>query len=259
MSPPDLSPYGRPARPARPVPEAADAGQAVEAPSRRPADPLPTLVEALATPAEPLRTSSEAGPPPVRETPPVVAAISPPALEAPPVVPVDRTPSVAAPVAQPVPASAPPATPTDAVTITVDRFSAIGAAVGAAVIAGCLGPWITLGPFSRSGIDGASDAWFVLAAGILGALLVATRRSRVLTLITGLIVAGVAAVDGADISSRGNDLIAPSPGWGLYLVGLAGLVLIGSAFARRGPRTPSAPGMSGRREPTADLADLVDA
>lgn len=81
-------------------------------------------------------------------------------------------------------------------------------------VAGCLGPWITLGPFSRSGLDSAGDPVIALAAGILGGLLVATNRSRILGVILGAVVVAIAVVSGLDVASRGDDQLSPSPGWG---------------------------------------------
>ncbi len=102
-----------------------------------------------------------------------------------------------------------------------------------AAIAGGLGPWITLGMLSRSGVDAGADAIIAIALGVLGGLLVATKRSRILTGIVGALLVGIAVVDGLDVASRGDELLSPSPGWGLYLTGLVGVALIASAFVSR--------------------------
>jgi hypothetical protein len=115
---------------------------------------------------------------------------------------------------------------------------ALGAA--AAMVVGGFGPWATVLGFSAAGTEG--DGWIVIVIGVVVAAgLAALNRSRVIgsgaaisLLLAGGLVAGIAVYDITNIErvAEGTFLEdAISPGWGLYMVLAAGIVLLGTAVA----------------------------
>lgn len=128
----------------------------------------------------------------------------------------------------------PPQTKEDSLT-KVERIWACGA-FGATLI-GSLGPWATLGVFSKAGTDG--DGVITLIAGIIGIILalVLTRGARVAVGVLGLIILAIGIIDIADVSSSGEELfgeeISPSVGWGLWVVTPGGAAATLCSVARR--------------------------
>lgn len=118
----------------------------------------------------------------------------------------------------------------------------IAVIVGASVAAlATFLPWVSLGAFSKSGIDG--DGAFSLGAAIVVlalALLNIAGELRWVTVLGGLIILATAGADWIDIGHRvaklheaGNPYAdAIKAGAGLYLAAAGGLtVVIGAAFA----------------------------
>lgn len=109
----------------------------------------------------------------------------------------------------------------------------------AACVIGSLGPWATMGVFSKAGTDG--DGVITLILGIVGATVVLSNRGahkvRVVVGAIGLLILAVGVFDIADVSSTSAELlgeeIGPSVGWGLWLVALGGLAAAVCPFARR--------------------------
>jgi hypothetical protein len=112
-----------------------------------------------------------------------------------------------------------------------------GAAFAGAVV-GSLGPWVTLGVFSKAGTDG--DGILTLIAALVGAILVLSNRGKRTTRIgvglLGLVIVAVGIYDIADVSSSGIELfgeqIGASVGWGLWAVTLSGAAAVICPFAR---------------------------
>jgi hypothetical protein len=109
-------------------------------------------------------------------------------------------------------------------------------AFGAAVI-GSIGPWATIGIFSKAGTDGDGVITLVLAiAGIVLALLL-RRGARIAVGIVAVLILAIGIFDVADVSSSGTKFfgadINPSVGWGLWVVTLAGAAATLCAFAKR--------------------------
>ncbi|MSW51504.1 MAG: hypothetical protein F2817_11555 [Actinobacteria bacterium] len=119
-------------------------------------------------------------------------------------------------------------------TLVVDRRGALGAGIVVAAVASGLGPWITVGPFSRSGIGAGSDPVIVMVLGVLGGLLVVARRGRIATGIVGLLVTVLGVAHIREVSGRGDEILSASPGWGLYLVAVVGVALVVAAVTGRG-------------------------
>lgn len=99
-----------------------------------------------------------------------------------------------------------------------------------AVIAAVL-PWATLttgfGSVSRNGMDDGGDGVFTAALGVIG-LLAALQAGRALivTLIAGVLVAGIGVIDIMDVSDLGEGV---SVGAGLYLTVFAGVIMFAAA------------------------------
>ena len=115
----------------------------------------------------------------------------------------------------------------------------------AAMVVGALGPWArVLGFVSVGGLDG--DGWFVLVASVVSAalLFVHARSPRAAAWpLVGIVAAGVVATAVATIdvtellgtqkldgSQDGDDLA--SPGWGIWLSGIASVSLTLAAATR---------------------------
>jgi len=113
---------------------------------------------------------------------------------------------------------------------------------------GSIGPWITLGVLSRNGLDGGNDGWITLglsagaAVGVWGYFTRPRRAQGWWLAVDGVIAMVVGISDISDVQSRHATVfginLSPSPGWGLYLVVGAGLViaLVGVSIARTTPR-----------------------
>jgi hypothetical protein len=116
----------------------------------------------------------------------------------------------------------------------VERLWACGAF--ALAVIGSIGPWATLGIFSKAGTDGDGVISLVAASVGIIAALVAWQGSRVVIGILGVVVAAVGIIDIGDVSSSGAELfgqeIKPSVGWGLWLVTIGGVAAAVCAMAR---------------------------
>jgi hypothetical protein len=115
---------------------------------------------------------------------------------------------------------------------------ALGGAV--AMVIGGFGPWATVLGFSANGTEG--DGWIVIVVGIVvAARLAAVNRRRFIgtgtaisLLLAGGLVAGIAVYDINNIERLAEGTFledAISPGWGLYMVLTAGVVVLGAAIA----------------------------
>lgn len=107
----------------------------------------------------------------------------------------------------------------------------------AGVVVGSIGPWATLGVFSKAGTDG--DGILTIIAALVGAILVLSNRgkrtARIGVGLLGLVIVAVGIYDIADISSLGIELfgeqLSPSVGWGLWAVTLSGAAAVLCPFA----------------------------
>ncbi|MGH2392809.1 MAG: DUF2510 domain-containing protein [Candidatus Limnocylindria bacterium] len=102
---------------------------------------------------------------------------------------------------------------------------------------GSLGPWATLGVFSKAGIDGDGQLTIILA--IIAALALwafsttATSARASVVLICGVLAAGVGIIDAMDVSNTTflGQTGAVQVGWGLGMVCIASIALALAAFA----------------------------
>ncbi|OYD70955.1 hypothetical protein BDB13_4599 [Rhodococcus sp. OK302] len=137
------------------------------------------------------------------------------------------------------PQSPPPVPPTTRSPMP-DNFkpnliASVWACVG--IVVGSLGPWMTFFKLSKAGVDEAGVVTIVLAlcAGVALVTLLSrgvtpdVKNHRIGPLV-GLAVAVIAGWNAADILQRTTDIlgtsIGPSVGWGLWMVGISGVVLL---------------------------------
>lgn len=103
------------------------------------------------------------------------------------------------------------------------------AAIGLVVI-GAAGPWVTLGSFSKGGLEGDGVITLVLALVAAGVLLLAHFRGRrapvVVVGICGLLALAIAIIDIADVQDAG---FGASVGWGLWLTLVGAIALLAAA------------------------------
>jgi hypothetical protein len=113
-----------------------------------------------------------------------------------------------------------------------------------AVVAGSLGPWVTVGPFSVGGF--AADGKISLAAGVLAAIGVLWRSvPRAVVLVLAAIAAATAVYDTAAIFSTDSTLFGSvAPGWGIIVAGLGAISLAAWAVAASLP-SQLVPGLAG--------------
>jgi hypothetical protein len=109
----------------------------------------------------------------------------------------------------------------------------------AAIIAGSLGPWITLGAISVSGTGDGRDGTITLIVGIAAAVLVVIERGRVAVGVLAAISLAVAVIDGIQVlRSREETLLGSIEiGWGLIVLALGAAGLLAWAiteYARAG-------------------------
>ena len=140
--------------------------------------------------------------------------------------------------------------PTAAAPTATSRPSQAGgiAAIlgGAGLILGSFLPWAKvsapfIGTITKSGMEG-GDGIFSLAAGVLAVLLGITLLSRphvatrIVLLLTGMGGVALALFEANDISHRfadaraQSDLVVPTYGAGLWLIGVAAVLVIAAAF-----------------------------
>ncbi|MFT4048715.1 MAG: hypothetical protein QM648_02650 [Solirubrobacterales bacterium] len=122
-----------------------------------------------------------------------------------------------------------------------DTLLRLGIAAAVAAVAGSFGPWIEVMTFAS--IDGMNaDGAITLAAGVAALLLCGGAMAEwlrgswvpILTLITGVVCIGCFANSGRSVFSSKQDgldvfgtrIELLSPGWGLWAVGAAGVVLV---------------------------------
>lgn len=123
------------------------------------------------------------------------------------------------------------------------RERAWGLASAVAVLVGSVGPWATFGPFTKNGLSG--DGAITLALGLLVLVAVVVRRAPLGVLVAGAFVALIGIVDTVDVTAA-DQLLAPSPGWGVLLTAAAGLSVVAWAVVqlarrRRIPAVAAAP------------------
>jgi hypothetical protein len=125
-----------------------------------------------------------------------------------------------------------------AFTMGLTKTQRIWAGVAfAGAVVGSIGPWVTLGVFSKAGTDG--DGVLTLIAALLGAILVLSNRgehtARIGVGLLGLVIVAFGIYDIAEVSSSGIELfgeqISPSVGWGLWAVTLSGAAAVLCPFA----------------------------
>jgi len=105
---------------------------------------------------------------------------------------------------------------------------------GLLAVVGAFGPWATAGLFSKSGMDGDGVITLVVAAVLLLVTLANARTPRrgvaIGAIVSGVIIAGVGAVDIADINNKVSDNAFTDAivdiGWGLYLTVAAGIIAV---------------------------------
>jgi hypothetical protein len=143
-------------------------------------------------------------------------------------------------------------------TITLSARTVVGLIGVGLIVVGSVGPWVS-SPFgSVSGIHGDGKWTLILAIPAAAAVL---RHARIFTAIMGLAIGATAVYDGTHISQRihkftvGGVQIA-DVGWGVWLVGIGGGVLIAAAFGAKsvyGPHMEELPrrGLIAAREEEA--------
>lgn len=135
-----------------------------------------------------------------------------------------------------------------------DGNSLILIVAGVLVIVGSFLPWISahsgFGTISRSGIEGGGDGLFTLIAGVGIAAIGASRFFGFAEpsgavrffppLIAGLIVIGLAVIDGIQLGERArsvaSEFVIADIGEGLYVVGLGGVLSVLGALTGRPPK-----------------------
>jgi hypothetical protein len=158
------------------------------------------------------------------------------------------------PVANPAPAMPAPSTPGLGTTASPKPIVWAGAIIiagGALAILGSFLPWVTataafVGTIGRNGIDGGGDGMFTIIAGIIAALCgiaLLARSGRAIVARVGALIcaAGLGYIFIIDlgnvnerISSIDTDFATASVGAGLYVVGLAAVLLVaGGLFGIR--------------------------
>jgi hypothetical protein len=109
-----------------------------------------------------------------------------------------------------------------------------GLASSALVIVGSIGPWVSLGMIHASGTD-STDGIVTLILGLICGLLVITGKTPVIATITGVVALAIGIYNANDISGRGNGIVDPSVGWGLWvlIVGAISMLVWGLVIGRR--------------------------
>jgi hypothetical protein len=97
----------------------------------------------------------------------------------------------------------------------------------AAIIAGSLGPWITLGAISASGTGDGRDGTITLILGIAAGVLVVIERGRVAVGVLAAVSLVIAIIDGTQVLRSREDTILGSIeiGWGLIVLALGAVGL----------------------------------
>lgn len=93
----------------------------------------------------------------------------------------------------------------------------------AALFAGSIGPWVTVGPFS---VGGGADKNITLIAAAAAAVVLGMRKSPGLVAVIGAIAALVGAIDTIGVSGNSTAIFSASVGWGLIVVDLAAVSLM---------------------------------
>jgi hypothetical protein len=106
----------------------------------------------------------------------------------------------------------------------------------AAIVAGSLGPWITLGAISVSGTGDGRDGAITLVLGIAAAILVVVERGRVAIGVLAGISLAIAVIDGTQVLRSREDTIVGSIeiGWGLIVLALGAAGLLAWAITEYG-------------------------
>lgn len=114
-------------------------------------------------------------------------------------------------------------------TPTPHMLWGIGSAIALAI--GSVGPWMVAGPFT---VRSTGDGYVTLGLAVICLALIAIRRFQPVVLALAIAAFAVGAIDTVDVLRTVNDervgLFAPSIGWGLVVVDLAALALIGWAL-----------------------------
>lgn len=134
------------------------------------------------------------------------------------------------------------------------------------MVIGAFGPWARVLFISASGVDG--DGWFVIGGAVIGAFMVYRHAARpthprwtlVVAALASMVALAVVVYDGKDIvgtqggdgESLFGDADLISPGWGLWVSGLASAsltlaslrLLFGSAPQRDVAEVAAEPGES---------------
>ena len=108
-------------------------------------------------------------------------------------------------------------------TIQLSRSGLWGWLSAGALAVGSIGPWVTVGPFSKAGTSG--DGILTLIAAAIIAVGIARKR-LLLIAIFALLSLAVGIYDVGDVSSSGNELFSASVGWGLIMVNVAAVSLL---------------------------------
>jgi len=113
---------------------------------------------------------------------------------------------------------------------------ALPTAAVAILVVGSIGPWATIGSFTKNGLDGDGIITLVLAlvAGLTVLVSLARSRpsSRVVLGICGVLALATTVIDVIDVSGTEAGSVSASVGWGLWLA-LAGAVLLLAAVVAR--------------------------
>lgn len=129
----------------------------------------------------------------------------------------------------------PPGPPPAPLRLGTLQWVALGASAVLAI--GAFLPWITVGPFSRSGVGDGGDGWFTLVCALAcGAIVLLTARSIrirgwIAIAVLGVLSAFICLIDIADVAGADVPLFEPSVGSGLILSLLASLVVAGVSIA----------------------------
>lgn len=97
----------------------------------------------------------------------------------------------------------------------------------AAIVAGSLGPWITIGALSAGGTNDGGDGVFTLVLGILAFALVIAERSRPAVAAVAGAALAIGVIDASTVlRTDGNELFSVNLGWGLIVLNLGAASLL---------------------------------
>lgn len=116
----------------------------------------------------------------------------------------------------------------------VDRKLLWGIGSAIAIAIGSLGPWVSVGPFSFSGVGDGRDGAITIVIALLALVPIALRRWRPVVGVLAAICLLIGVIDTVDVSSYDEMGFSASVGWGLILVDVGAASLLAWTFLGRG-------------------------